>query len=332
MGALNKLSHAFALSTVLLVAALPGLVQAKTFKLGMGDPLESDQGALASRFKELVEYYSKGEMKVTLYPNGSIGSETEMVQNTRLGSLDMALVGIGNVTPFSKELGVLTMPYIMKSHSDAVAMTTGELGDRWNQLAQKQVGVNILGWTYSNFRYLTNSKRPVKNLADVKGLKIRVPQNPIMLASWEAWGANPIAMSWNETFTALQQKVVDGQDNPYIVNNTMKFYEIQDYLTEVHYMYSLQPLLIGNNTLKKLSPEERDIFMRAGLEAQQHVLMFQIAESDKARDNMVKKGVEIFQLGDEDKWVEIAKNKVWPQFYESIGGKESFDKVIEQLE
>lgn len=331
MNTLKKLAQAFTISTAFIVAAAPALAEAKTFKLGMGDPLESDQGALASRFKDLVEYYSKGEIKVTLYPTGALGSETEMVQNARLGSLDMALVGIGNVTPFSKELGVLTMPYVMRSHSDAVAMTTGELGDRWNSLAQKQVGVNILGWTYSNFRFLTNSKRPVKNLADVKGLKVRVPQNPIMLASWEAWGANPIAMSWNETFTALQQKVVDGQDNPYIVNNTMKFYEIQDYLTEVHYMYSLQPLLIGNNTLKKMSAEERAIFIRAGLEAQQHVLMFQIAESGKAKDNMVKNGMEVSVLEDEDKWVEIAKKEVWPKFYDSIGGKESFDRVLEQL-
>lgn len=331
MNRLMKLTHAFAISAAFIVAAVPALAQAKTFKLGMGDPLDSDQGALASRFKDLVEYYSKGELKVTLYPNGSLGSETEMVQNARLGSLDMALVGIGNVTPFSKELGILTMPYVMQSHSDAVTMTTGELGDRWNTLAQKQVGVNILGWTYSNFRYLTNSKRPVKNLADVKGLKVRVPQNPIMLASWEAWGANPIPMSWNETFTALQQKVVDGQDNPYIVNNTMKFYEVQDYLTEVHYMYSLQPLLIGNSTLKKLNEDERKIVTRAGLEAQQHALMFQVAEAGKAKENMIRNGLEVFELEDEDKWIEIAKQKVWPQFYDTIGGKESFERVLEQL-
>jgi TRAP-type transport system periplasmic protein len=328
---LKKIAQAFVVSSAVVATALPVMAEAKTLKLGMGDPLESDQGALASRFKELVEYYSNGDMQVTLYPNGALGAETEMVQNARLGSLDMALVGIGNVTPFSKELGVLTMPYVMKSHSDAVKMTTGSLGDRWNNLAQKQVGVNILGWTYSNFRYMTNSKRPVKNLEDVKGLKIRVPQNPIMLASWAAWGANPIAMSWTETFTALQQQVVDGQDNPYIVNNTMKFYEVQDYLTEVHYMYSLQPLLIGKKTFEKMSDEERRILTRAGLEAQQHALMFQISEAGKARDNMVQNGMEVFELEDEDKWVELAKEKVWPEFYDSIGGQESFEAVLEQL-
>lgn len=332
MFSMKKLAKCLTISLACASAALPALADAKTMRLGMGDPLDSDQGAYASRFKDLVEYYSAGDIKVTLYPNGAIGSETEMVQNARLGSLDMALVGIGNVTPFSKELGVLTMPYVIKSSSDAVKITTGQLGDHWNQLAQKQVGVNILGWTYSNFRHLTNSKRPVKNLEDVKGLKIRVPQNPIMLASWEAWGANPIAMSWTETFTALQQQVVDGQDNPYIVNNTMKFYEIQDYVTEIHHQYSLQPLLIGKRTFDKMSDEERNILTRAGLEAQQHALMFQVSEADKAKQHMIDNGVEVFTLEDEDKWVELAKEKVWPQFYDIIGGQENFESVLKQLQ
>ncbi|WP_107851139.1 TRAP transporter substrate-binding protein [Oceanimonas marisflavi] len=328
---MKKVAKYLTLSLACAATALPMAASAKTMRLGMGDPIDSDQGAYASRFKDLVEYYSNGDIEITLYPNGAIGSETEMVQNARLGSLDMALVGIGNVTPFSKELGILTMPYVITSTSDAVKITTGQLGDHWNQLAQKQVGTNILGWTYSNFRHLTNSKRPVKNLEDLQGLKIRVPQNPIMLATWKAWGANPIAMAWTETFTALQQQVVDGQDNPYIVNNTMKFYEVQDYVTEVHHQYSLQPLLIGKRTFDKLSDEEKNILTRAGLEAQQHALIFQISEADKAKQNMIDNGMEVSTLEDEEQWIKLAKEKVWPEFYDTIGGKENFEAVLEQL-
>lgn len=327
----KKITRGLTVALACSALSLPALVDAKTLRLGMGDPLDSDQGAFASRFKELVEYYSDGDLKVTLYPNGAIGSETEMVQNTRLGSLDLTIVGIGNLTPFSKELGVLTMPYVMQDMKDAVAITTGKLGNSWNEIAETKAGVNILGWTYSSFRHLTNSKRPVKNLADAQGLKIRVPQNPIMLATYEAWGVSPIPMSWSETFTALQQGVVDGQDNPYIVNNTMKFYEVQDYLTEVHHQFSLQPLLIGARAFKKMDAEQRDIITRAGLEAQQYGLIFQVTEAEKAKQNMINNGVEVSILEDEDKWIEIAKEKVWPQFYDSIGGKENFDAVLDQL-
>ncbi|NGN96298.1 TRAP transporter substrate-binding protein [Grimontia sp. S25] len=324
----NQLAKYLAISCL----ALPVLASAKTMKVGIGDPIESDQGAYATRFKELVEYYSNGDIKVKLYPGGALGSETEMVQNARLGSLDMALVGIGNVTPFSKKLGALTMPYLITNSSDAVKITTGELGDYWNSLAKDEAGMNILGWTYSNFRHLTNSKRPVKNMEDVKGLKIRVPQNSIMLKSWETFGANPIAMAWTETFTALQQKVVDGQDNPYIVNNTMKFYEVQPYLTEVHHQYSLQPLLIGNRTMGKLNEEQQEILRRAGLEAQQYALVFQMTEAENAKQNMIANGVEVFTLEDEDQWIKLAKEKVWPEFYEDIGGKASFDNVLSKMQ
>tara|TARA_R110000751_G_scaffold28422_12_gene74112 strand:+ start:1106 stop:1624 length:519 start_codon:yes stop_codon:yes gene_type:complete len=143
------------------------------------------------------------------------------------------------------------MPYALRSHADAVKATTGPLADEWNQIAEKQAGVHIVSWLYSNFRYLTNSKRPVTSLEDLEGMKIRVPQNKIMLATYQAWGASPISMSWPEVFTGLQQGVIDGQDNPDIVNYTMKFQEMQKYLTEVHYQYSLQPIVMGGAHLQQ---------------------------------------------------------------------------------
>ncbi|MGB2150197.1 MAG: TRAP transporter substrate-binding protein, partial [Cobetia amphilecti] len=165
----------------------------------------------------------------------------------------------------------------------------------------------------------------------LEGMKIRVPQNKIMLATYQAWGASPISMSWPEVFTGLQQGVIDGQDNPDIVNYTMKFQEVQKYLTEVHYQYSLQPIVMGVRTYNKLSDEEREIIDRAGLEAQLYALQFQLTEASQARAGMEAEGVQSAQLTDEDKWVSIAKEKVWPQFYEEIGGKESFDELQKAL-
>ncbi|MDO6566660.1 TRAP transporter substrate-binding protein [Alteromonas sp. 1_MG-2023] len=297
----------------------------------MGDQLDSDQGAFAERFEALVETYSEGKLNVRLYPGGILGAEPEMVQNTRLGAQSFALIGVTNLAPFSKEMGMLALPYLIADSEDAVKMTTGTLGEHWNNIAKKQIGVEILGWTYSNFRHLTNSKKPVASLEDLEGLKIRVPQNPIMLATYEAWGANAIAMSWTETFTALQQRVVDGQDNPYIVNDSMKFYEIQSYLTELHYMYSLQPLVVGVRAFNKMSDEDKRIIRRAGREASEFALAYQLQEASKAKKHMQSEGVEVYTLKDESRWESIAKNEVWPLFYESVGGKESVDWVMSQL-
>lgn len=324
------------MTVAIAVVALTVFGQADVFakqviRVGMGDAIDSDQGAFAKRFEEIVEGLSGGEIQVELFPNGALGTETEMLQNARMGTLDMAIIGIGNAVPFVKELGTLTMPYLIENGYEAVKATTGGLGDYWNQLSIKKGGFRIFGWTYSNFRHITNSKRPVKSLADVKNLKIRIPQNKIIMATFKAWGANPVPMAWSETFTALQQGVVDGQENPYIVNYTTKFHEVQDYLTEVHYQYSLQPLIMGERTYRKMDQKTKELITRAGIEAQQYCILFQTLEAANARKGMEKGGVEVSTLTDEAEWKKLAVEKVWPKFYNFIGGKKNLDAVLEGL-
>lgn len=314
-----------------MMATAQGVFAKQVFRVGLGDAIDSDQGAMAKQFKSLVESLSDGEITVELFPNGALGTETEMLQNTRMGTLDMAFVGVGNAVPFVKALGALTMPYVIADHFDAIKATTGGLGEHWNKLAMEKGGFQILGWTYSNFRFITNSKRPIKKLADLKGLKIRVPQNKIIMATLSSWGANPVPMAWSETFTGLQQGVIDGQENPYIVNYTTKFHEVQNYLTEVHYQYSLQPLIVGVRAWKQYDQKTREILTRAGIEAQQYCIAFQILESEKAKQGMIDGGVEVSVLEDEEEWKKIAIEKVWPEYYDFIGGKQNLDLLIEAL-
>ena len=326
-------------SCVIVVALLTlalfgstGAYATQTFKLGFGDPPDSDQGAYAERFKAVVEGLSDGEIQIELFSGGALGTETEMLQSARKGPLDLALVFSGNAVPFVKELGTLTMPYLIKNEYDAVKVTTGELGKMWNEICIKKGGFRILGWTYSNFRHITNNTRPITSIKDIKGMKIRVPQNKIHMATYKAWDANPVPISWPETFTALQQGVVDGQDNPYIVCYTSKFQEVQKYMTEVHHQYALQPLIIGERSWKKFDDKTREILIRAGIEAQQYNLLFQVSEASKAKAAMEAAGVQMDNLTDEDEWIRLAKENVWPEFYDLIGGKEMLDKVQGVLE
>ena len=121
--------------------------------------------------------------------------------------------------------------------------------------------------------------------------------------------------------------MIDGQDNPYIVNSTMKFHEVQDHLTELHAQYSLQPIVMGVRSYERLSDEERAIIDRAGLEAQLYALQFQLTKASEARAAMEAEGVEVATLEDEDEWIRIAQEEVWPQFYEDIGGQEAFEEM-----
>jgi len=324
---LLSLVAVFVVTLLVPVSATAG----KTLKIGLGDPIDSDQGVLALRFKEIVEKTSMGKYKVDIFPAGQLGDEQKMVKDARRGSIDGAVVAINNITPFAKSVGVLTLPYLMQNFNDAVKATTGDLGDKWREILIKEAGVRLMGWGYSNFRVLTNSKKPVTTLADLKGLKIRVPKNAIMIETWKALGAEPVPMAWPETFTALQQKVVDGQDNPHVANYAMKFYEVQNFTSECHYLFSLQPLVFGEKFYKSLSAEDQDMFTRAGIEAQQFNLLFSVTEAETAKQNMIKKNVKYLEIEDEDQWSKLAMDKVWPKFYDTVGGKPAVDEVLKAL-
>lgn len=307
--------------------------QAKTeWKMALGDAAGGTQWELGLRFAQLMEAYTKGEVKIHLFPNGQLGSEQETVQNCRLGTLDYSIVAINNITPFSPTVGVFTLPYLILSLDDAVKLTQGSIGQKLAENTIRDAGVRLLGWAYSGFRVLTNSKRPVRTLKDLKGLVIRVPKNAIMIASYKSWGVNPTPMAWDETFTALQQKVVDGQDNPYITNYVMKFYEVQKYITNIRYVFSLEPLMISEALFQKQSPEMQKTILRAGKDAMEYERQFILLKEDEIKKELIKKGMEIMDPADNEReWIEKATTKVWPQFYKSIGGKEKLDEAFRFL-
>ncbi|TVQ95877.1 MAG: TRAP transporter substrate-binding protein [Desulfovibrionales bacterium] len=295
----------------------------QSINVGIGELLDSDQGKLAQRFKEIVEELSEGEINVQLFPGGTLGTEQEMVQNVRSGVLDVAIVSTGTLASFVPHFAALHYPYLIGSKDDAIRVTTGYLGSYWNDIGKSRGGFEILGWAHSGFRYLTNSRRPVCTLEDIKGLKIRVPQNRITLATFTAWGAKPVPMAWEETYTSLQQGVIDGQEAPYL-----PFLEVQKFITQAHYQYKLSPMVIGTGTLAKLGEATRNILTRAGLEAQQYHQVHKIHEAENALQRARDMGIEICSLEDEDTWKEIAREKVWPQFYDSVGGKLVIDTIL----
>ena len=192
--------------------------------------------------------------------------------------------------------------------------------------------MRIVGWAYSGFRVLTNSKKPVKTLADLQGLVIRVPKNEIMIATYQAWGVNPTPMSWAETFTALQQRVVDGQDNPYITVSAMKFNEVQKYITNIRYIFSLEPLIISEQVFQAQKPDVQKAILEAGQAASEHSYKYLLETEAKIRAELTAKGMEISDPANGEKeWIEKATTTVWPKFYKSIGGKDKLDAALKSL-
>ncbi|MCB1897492.1 MAG: TRAP transporter substrate-binding protein [Rhodocyclaceae bacterium] len=328
---MNFKKTALSLLAAGLLASAPAAM-ATTFKMALGDAAGGTQWELGQKFKAVFEQRTAGKHSVDLFPNGQLGDEQNTVNNAALGTLDFSVLAINNVTPFSPTVGVLTLPYVIQSADDAKKLTQGEIGQELTENTIRDAGVRIVGWAYSGFRVLTNSKQPVTSLADLKGMVIRVPKNEIMIATYQSWGINPTPMAWSETFTALQQRVVDGQDNPYITVSAMKFNEVQKYITNIRYIFSLEPLIVSESVFQEQTPEIQQAILDAGREATAHSFAYLQATEEQIKKDLAAKGMEISDPANgEQEWIAKATGTVWPQFYDSIGGKDKLDKVLKAL-
>ena len=327
----EKITATACLSAALLFGGADVAVS-KTFKVAVGDAGGSAQHELGKKFVELFEAKTGGKHTAKLFLNGQLGSEQDTVNDAAIGTLDFSILAINNVTPFSPTVGVFTLPYVILSLDDAVKLTQGEVGKELTENTIRDAGVRIVGWTYTGFRVLTNSKKPVKTLEDLKGLVIRVPKNEIMIDSYNSWGINPTPMAWSETFTALQQKVVDGQDNPYLTVHSMKFYEVQKYVTQIRYIFSIEPLIVSESVFQDLDEDVQTAILEAGKEATLHSAQH-LRDSEAAiKEDLIAKGMQIdVPDNDEKEWIEAATTAVWPKFYDSIGGKEKLNNVLSIL-
>ena len=301
---------------------------AEVFRVAVGDPEDSEQGYAAKAFKKYMEEKSGGKVEVQLFFGGSLGDESEVFRNVQKGSQPFAVGGIANLVPFEKRLGILTLPYLFENLDEVVTGTNGKPAELLNSYATK-AGFRVLCWTYTDFRYISNSKHPIKKMADMADLKFRVPQSAVLIASYKAFGGSPTPISWAETFTALQQGVVDGQCYGYIGFEAMKFQEAnQKYLTEVHYTYQLQPLVMSERVYRKMKPDMQKLVVDAGKYAQDEVLKYQKEYGAVAKKNLIAAGVQVDVLEDEDQWKKAAMEKVWPEMAEFVGGKAAINEYL----
>ena len=297
-------------------------------KFGHSGTLEGLHGVASTKFKELAQRYSDGRIDVQIFPNNQLGSEQEMFQGARLGTLEMTDGAVNNLTPFAPAVGFLSFPYMFETREQAYAILDGEIGAELQSIVIEQAGVRILGFLEGGFRVLTNSVRPVRTIDNLAGLRIRTPNNAIMIDAWQAFGINPTALPWPEVFTALQKGTVDGQENPYWVIWEENFDEVQDYVTEVQYLMWLGPLVIGEEFYQSLPTDLQEIVVRAAEEAVAYERQTMIERNARFREELIERGMEMYALEDEAVWIERART-VWPNYYEDVGGRDLIDRIDE---
>lgn len=295
----------------------------------MGDPEDSEMGILGIAFKNYVSQASKGNLSIKLaYSGGLDADEAYQFHRVQTGKLDMALGGIGNLVPMVRNLGVVTLPYLYPSQDAVVKGTTGKAAELLDSYAEK-AGLKILAWTYYGYRYISNSRRPIKSLEDMKGLKFRVPQSLEMIRTYRAFGGIPMPLAWPMTRSALKNDLVDGQCYDYSGFRAMKFQDVgQKYITEIHYLYNLQPLVINLKVFEKLGKEDQKVLVDAGQHIQELSLQYQKEMNEVAKRALISSGVHITTIEDETPWKNMAMIKVWPESMDNIGGLSAINAYL----
>ncbi|HOI74534.1 MAG TPA: TRAP transporter substrate-binding protein [Syntrophales bacterium] len=234
----------------------------------------------ALKFKELVESRTQGALTVTIFPNAKLGDERTLLERMKMGIVDAGIITSGPIINFVPSFGVIDLPFLFRDPKHAYKVLDGGIGQKLMADLESQ-GWKGLAFGERGFRNLTNSKRPVNTPNDIKGLKIRVMQNPVYVDSFKALGANAVPMAWTEVLTALQQGTVDGQENPLNVIMAFKLYETQKYLSITRHAYAPAPIIMSMSTWKKLTPAQQGIVKKAAQEA---------AEYERAWDNRMEAG------------------------------------------
>jgi len=240
-------------------------------------------------FKEEVEKGLPGKYVVNVHHSASLGSETQVLQQIQLGTTQMSVCTTGPIEAFVPEIKAFEMPFLLPSYETADKVLDGPIGKDLGKRFEK-AGFNALHFLDNGFRNLTNSKRPIKTPEDVKGMKIRTMEAPTHLAIWRAIGANPTPMAW-PIFTALQQGVIDGQENPIAVIHASKLVEAgQKYLTLTRHVYSALVFVANKAFMDNLPAADRKIILEAARTASLKGRAF-------IRDNEVKQTAELKAAG-----------------------------------
>lgn len=274
--------------------------------------MENPEYVAMIKFKEAVERKTK-DIAVQLYPANQLGATKEFMEGVGLGTVEMAEVGYDILGLLDRMAYALTMPYLHTSLEHYIKVVEGPIGDEIHQHMVKTTGIRVLGALNRGPRHLMNSVRPVNGPSDLKGLKIRSPENPLNAGTIRAMGATPVPISWGEVYTALSQRVADGVENAIDELFTARLHEVQKYLSLTQHIYVAVPIIINDRFYQGLSPDLQGIIAAA---AKESVLWRREALKTSEENSlaaMKRAGIQVVTTPRVEEFAERAK-AVWKEF------------------
>lgn len=289
-------------AAVLALGALGAQAQEirdRQMRFAMSLAADHPLGVAGQKFADLVKERSGGKMTVSFYPGAVLGSDQQNLSAVRGGTLDFTTMATGLLAGLDKRFMVFDLPFLFDNSREAHALSDGPVGTGLMEGLSAQ-GIHGLGIWDLGFRNMTNSRRPIEKVEDLKGLKLRVIAAPVYIDLFTQLGANPVPMTFGEVYGALESGAIDGQDNPLAVIQSAKFAEVQDYLSLTRHIYTGMPFLMSEKTWAALSPDEQRIVTEAAEEAK--LLGRDLVQKQEAS--------AIAELGQEMKVNELAPEEV----------------------
>jgi C4-dicarboxylate-binding protein DctP len=316
-----------------LVSIAPGRALAAEFSLRFAHVLVADTpaGKAAERFAALVAERTKGRVEVKVYPAGQLGNDTQIVEQIQLNTVQIGIPPTAVLGQFEPRMQIFDLPFIFPTRAATYAVLDGDIGRELLGGLDKRGFVGLAFWE-SGFKQLTSRGKPITKPADLAGLKVRTMDSPLIVAQFRAWGSNPVPIAFGETYNALQQGVVDAQENPLVSIDRMKFYEVQDHLTLSNHAYLGYVLLVNKAAWTRLPEDLRPVIQKIAEETRD----WQRAESEKLDAQLTEKmrasGMKVHTLDDAGRKEFIQVSRKVHQSYEKTLTKALLDRVYAQTE
>src|SRR6476659_9894646 len=270
-------------------------IQERTIRWGHLNNADHPVSFGVKKFAETLSAKSGGKLNIREFPASQLGNELQQQSALRGGTQEMLSASTTSLATVVPEFGLLDFPFIVSTTDQAEALAQGAFGKAMMDTLPQR-GLIGLGYWGLGFRNVTNSKLPIAKLEDFSGLKLRVIPNPVYLESFSAFKANPIPMSFGELYSALETRTVDGQENPYTVILSNKFYEVQKYVSATNHAFTQNILLVSKKFWDKLSPEEQKMMREAVAETRDYQREQTRIQAEKALTELKAKGMTLNEI------------------------------------
>lgn len=302
---MNRRTFQIAALVLSATVAHAALAQTTKLTLGHGAAPGNPRNEAALKFAEIVKARTSGRIEIQVAHSAQLGDDAAMVTALRSGTLDLSANSQGAVSAVVPEYAALGMPFLFSDVSKAWQVMDGPVG---KALADKSAakGMIVLGFWDNGIRHMTNNKRAIRQPSDLKGLKMRTPPDAVTVDIMQALGADAQQIKFSELYVALQQGVVDGQENPLTNFASAKLYEVQKYLSLSGHKYESTPFLMSKRSWDRLSPADQTVFREAAAEATQLQRRLAKEADEKLVTELKTKGVQIDTV-DRKAFVEAAK-------------------------